>query len=80
MTESVAFSLVPKQAKVKKQPLSQKQVSLIEKLNCLLLDFSDKVEGFEDDDHTEQILDLVLASHGWEWEEFHEEFHEEFLS
>lgn len=57
-----------------KTAVTQKQVSLIEKLNMLCLDFHHEVEGFEDDYHTNQILDLVLASHGLEWEEFYNEF------
>ena len=57
-----------------KTTFTQKQVSLINELNCLCLDFSHEVEGFEDDEHTDQILDLVLASHGWEWEEYQEKY------
>jgi len=61
--------------KLSRTAFTQKQVSLIDDLNCLLNDFSHDVEGFDDDDHGDQILDLVLASHGWEWQEFYDKFH-----
>ena len=60
--------------KVSKTDLTEKQVSLIQDLNMLCLEFSHELEGFEDDIHTDQVLDLVLASHGWEWEEFYDKF------
>ena len=63
-----------KPEQVSKTDLTEKQVYLISELNCLCLDFSHELEGFDDDIHTEQILDLVLASHGWEWEEFYDKF------
>lgn len=59
-----------------KTAFTLKQVSLIEDLNMLCLDFHHELEGFEDDTHTDQILDLVLASHGWEWEEFFQKYME----
>jgi len=59
---------------VKRASFTQDQVFLIEKLNCLLLDLSDELEGFDDDMQGDQIIDLVLNSQGWEWEEFFEKF------
>ena len=57
-----------------KTDFTKQQVMLLDELNCRLCDFSHDIDGFEDDDHTEQILDLVLASHGWEWEEYQEKY------
>ena len=59
---------------VKRAAFTQDQVFLIEQLNCLLLDLSDELEGFDDDMQGDQIIDLVLDSQGWEWEEFFEKF------
>ena len=59
---------------VKRASFTQDQVFLIEKLNCLLLDLSDELEGFDDDMQGDQIIDLVLNSQGWEWEEFFEKY------
>jgi hypothetical protein len=74
-TEQTLFVLSTHKVPQKhKTDFTQQQVMLLDELNCRLCDFSHDVEGFEDDDHGEQIMDLVLASHGWEWEEFYKKF------
>jgi len=57
-----------------KTDFNKHQLWILEELNCRLCDFSHDVEGFADDDHGEQILDLVVASHGWTWEEYQEKY------
>ena len=76
-TEQVSFFFVPswKVLQNHKTDFCKEQVMLIDKLNDFLGDLEGEVEGFEDDDHGDQILDLVLASHGWEWEEFLQKYH-----
>ncbi len=58
----------------KRDSFTQDQVFLIDRLNLLLLDLSDELEGFDDDMQGDQIIDLVLNSQGWEWEEFFEKY------
>ncbi len=58
----------------KRDSFTQDQVFLIDRLNLLLLDLSDELEGFDDDMQGDQIIDLVVNSQGWEWEEFFEKY------
>lgn len=58
----------------KRDSFTQDQVFLIDRLNCLLLDLSHELEGFDDDMQGDQIIDLVVNSQGWEWEEFFEKY------
>jgi len=58
----------------KRDSFTQDQVFLIDRLNWLLLDLSDELEGFDDDMQGDQIIDLVVNSQGWEWEEFFEKY------
>ena len=75
-TEQVSFFLVPtwKVPQNHKTDFCEEQVILIDILNDFLRDLEDEVEGFDDCEHAEPILDLVLASHGWEWEEYQEKY------
>ncbi len=61
-------------AQLPKTTFTQKQVFLIDDLNCLLTDFADDIEGYDRWVHTEQVIDLVMASHGWEWDEFYDKY------
>ena len=56
----------------KRDSFTQDQVFLIDRLNLLLLDLSHELEGFDDDVQGDQIIDLVVNSQGWEWQEFYE--------
>ncbi len=58
----------------KRDSFTQDQVFLIDRLNLLLLDLSHELEGFDDDVQGDQIIDLVVNSQGWEWQEFYEKY------
>ena len=58
----------------KRDSFTQDQVFLIDRLNCLLLDLHHELEGFDDSVQGDQIIDLVVNSQGWEWEEFFEKY------
>ena len=58
----------------KRDSFTQDQVFLIDRLNLLLLDLHHELEGFDDDVQGDQIIDLVVNSQGWEWQEFYEKY------
>ena len=57
---------------VPKANLTTEQVSLLNQLYCLLNDCCIKCHG--EDLFTDDILGIVLASHGWECDEFYRQF------
>ena len=58
----------------KRDSFTQDQVFLIDRLNLLLLDLHHELEGFDDSVQGDQIINLVVNSPGWDWEEFFEKY------
>ena len=56
---------------VPKTNFTTEQVSLVNQLYCFL---NDCLYCNGESITKEQILDMVLASHGWEWDEYQEKY------